>query len=154
MIGYSWSPATLARPTVGGVRLPNGREVSTKRLASKLLPVREAAAPAEPDSRRPSPVPVCSPTSLCRPKLQKLPTSPAASGCETSELRLRRTSRPFIRLQPLSLVLFSGFTASRAISSVVERLLHTQEVAGSNPASRTRFSLRSTACSGNCPSSK
>src|SRR5205814_2805273 len=26
---------------------------------------------------------------------------------------------------------------SRAISSVVERLLHTQEVAGSNPASRT-----------------
>jgi hypothetical protein len=27
----------------------------------------------------------------------------------------------------------------RAISSVVERLLHTQEVAGSNPASRTTF---------------
>jgi hypothetical protein len=40
-------------------------------------------------------------------------------------------------LQPHPLVLFSGFTASRAISSVVERLLHTQEVAGSNPASRT-----------------
>jgi hypothetical protein len=29
----------------------------------------------------------------------------------------------------------------RAISSVVERLLHTQEVAGSNPASRTIQSL-------------
>jgi hypothetical protein len=29
----------------------------------------------------------------------------------------------------------------RAISSVVERLLHTQEVAGSNPASRTIFRL-------------
>jgi hypothetical protein len=28
---------------------------------------------------------------------------------------------------------------SRAISSVVERLLHTQEVAGSNPASRSVF---------------
>jgi hypothetical protein len=40
-------------------------------------------------------------------------------------------------LQPLWLVLVSSFTASRAISSVVERLLHTQEVAGSNPASRT-----------------
>jgi hypothetical protein len=46
-------------------------------------------------------------------------------------------SPAFIRLQPLLLVLFSGFTASCAISSVVERLLHTQEVAGSNPASRT-----------------
>ena len=42
----------------------------------------------------------------------------------------------FITLQPLLLVLFSGFTSSRAISSVVERLLHTQEVVGSNPASR------------------
>ena len=42
----------------------------------------------------------------------------------------------FITLQPLSLVLFSGFIPSRAISSVVERLLHTQEVVGSNPASR------------------
>ena len=31
---------------------------------------------------------------------------------------------------------------TRAISSVVERLLHTQEVAGSNPASRTRFITR------------
>jgi hypothetical protein len=46
-------------------------------------------------------------------------------------------------LQPLSLVLFSGFSVSRAISSVVERLLHTQEVAGSNPASRTIFSQAS-----------
>ena len=112
------------RPTIGVARLPNGRDLSTKRLASKRLPVREAAAPAEPDSRRPSPVPVCS------------PTSPAASGCATSELRLRRTSRAFIRLQPLWLVLFSA-SPHRAISSVVERLLHTQEVAGSNPASRT-----------------
>ena len=34
---------------------------------------------------------------------------------------------------------------SRAISSVVERLLHTQEVAGSNPASRTIFVLRTSA---------
>src|SRR5271165_5492584 len=31
------------------------------------------------------------------------------------------------------------FSEVCAISSVVERLLHTQEVAGSNPASRTRF---------------
>jgi hypothetical protein len=33
--------------------------------------------------------------------------------------------------------LFSEFLRLGAISSVVERLLHTQEVAGSNPASRT-----------------
>ena len=32
---------------------------------------------------------------------------------------------------------FVRFLKTRAISSVVERLLHTQEVAGSNPASRT-----------------
>ena len=32
-----------------------------------------------------------------------------------------------------------GFRITRAVSSVVERLLHTQEVAGSNPASRTTF---------------
>jgi hypothetical protein len=38
--------------------------------------------------------------------------------------------------------LSSDFAESRAISSVVERLLHTQEVAGSNPASRTTFLLR------------
>jgi hypothetical protein len=31
------------------------------------------------------------------------------------------------------------FSRVCAISSVVERLLHTQEVAGSNPASRTTF---------------
>ena len=36
-------------------------------------------------------------------------------------------------------MLISGFGA---ISSVVERLLHTQEVAGSNPASRTRWHLQ------------
>jgi hypothetical protein len=36
--------------------------------------------------------------------------------------------------------LSSKFSGLRAISSVVERLLHTQEVAGSNPASRTFFS--------------
>jgi hypothetical protein len=37
--------------------------------------------------------------------------------------------------------LFSDFLWLCAISSVVERLLHTQEVAGSNPASRTILSL-------------
>ena len=43
--------------------------------------------------------------------------------------------------RPSSLVTYHFPT--RAISSVVERLLHTQEVAGSNPASRTiRFVLR------------
>jgi hypothetical protein len=41
-----------------------------------------------------------------------------------------------------SMNLFSGFRWFRAISSVVERLLHTQEVAGSNPASRTILLLR------------
>ena len=34
-----------------------------------------------------------------------------------------------------------GFSEVCAISSVVERLLHTQEVAGSNPASRTISSV-------------
>ena len=34
-----------------------------------------------------------------------------------------------------------GIRITRAVSSVVERLLHTQEVAGSNPASRTMSSL-------------
>src|SRR5436309_10853977 len=37
--------------------------------------------------------------------------------------------------------LFSLPLKTRAISSVVERLLHTQEVAGSIPASRMAFSL-------------
>src|SRR3954470_11922307 len=45
----------------------------------------------------------------------------------------------------LSLVTYHFLT--RAISSVVERLLHTQEVAGSNPASRTiRLVSRGHAC--------
>jgi hypothetical protein len=61
-----------------------------------------------------------------------------APSSETPELR-----RAFINCNPSCLDYFSGFTASRAISSVVERLLHTQEVAGSNPASRTTFLLRS-----------
>ena len=39
-------------------------------------------------------------------------------------------------LQDRLLGLCSGFRCVRAVSSVVERLLHTQEVAGSNPASR------------------
>ena len=53
--------------------------------------------------------------------------------------RRSRALPALIRLQPLPLVLFSGFAVERAISSVVERLLHTQEVAGSNPASRTTW---------------
>src|SRR6266536_2085397 len=39
-------------------------------------------------------------------------------------------------LRPLACALFCPLLKRRAISSVVERLLHTQEVAGSNPASR------------------
>jgi hypothetical protein len=42
-------------------------------------------------------------------------------------------------LHPLSLELFSESSTFCAISSVVERLLHTQEVAGSNPASRNQI---------------
>src|ERR1043166_970547 len=37
---------------------------------------------------------------------------------------------------------FVAFLKTCAISSVVERLLHTQEVAGSNPASRRFFQFR------------
>jgi hypothetical protein len=40
-------------------------------------------------------------------------------------------------LRYFSRALFCRLLKIRAISSVVERLLHTQEVAGSNPASRT-----------------
>jgi hypothetical protein len=43
-----------------------------------------------------------------------------------------------LRLPGCSALLISGST-SRAVSSVVERLLHTQEVAGSNPAPRIFF---------------
>src|SRR5947207_10601648 len=42
-----------------------------------------------------------------------------------------------LRLRYLARALFCRPLKTRAISSVVERLLHTQEVAGSNPASRT-----------------
>src|SRR5205823_10320726 len=41
------------------------------------------------------------------------------------------------RLRRFARVLFCRLLKGCAISSVVERLLHTQEVAGSNPASRT-----------------
>src|SRR5207237_10124313 len=39
-------------------------------------------------------------------------------------------------LRPFAGALFCPLLKGRAISSVVERLLHTQEVAGSNPTSR------------------
>src|SRR6516162_9150712 len=45
-------------------------------------------------------------------------------------------------LHPSGDELSSKFQSFRAISSGVERLLHTQEVAGSNPASRTILLLR------------
>src|SRR6266700_2548190 len=43
---------------------------------------------------------------------------------------------PWPCLHCLAHALFCRLMKTRAISSVVERLLHTQEVAGSNPASR------------------
>jgi hypothetical protein len=43
------------------------------------------------------------------------------------------------RLLNLDRAIFCRRSKTGAISSVVERLLHTQEVAGSNPASRTIF---------------
>src|ERR1700686_2011552 len=43
-------------------------------------------------------------------------------------------SSPFLTRYPSPI---TYYFSHRAISSVVERLLHTQEVAGSNPASRT-----------------
>src|SRR5438105_8838299 len=45
------------------------------------------------------------------------------------------TLQPCLRCRVRAL--FCPLLKTRAISSVVERLLHTQEVAGSNPASRT-----------------
>ena len=58
----------------------------------------------------------------------------------------RSTSRTSKKLPSPPLIEFAkthsrqlGSQPTRAISSVVERLLHTQEVAGSNPASRTIF---------------
>src|SRR5439155_16194482 len=47
------------------------------------------------------------------------------------------TLQPCLRCRVRAL--FCPLLQTRAISSVVERLLHTQEVAGSNPASRTIF---------------
>ena len=54
--------------------------------------------------------------------------------------KLRQTTRQVLRLTPPG-PLVTYHVAIGAISSVVERLLHTQEVAGSNPASRTILCL-------------
>src|SRR5207302_111298 len=53
-----------------------------------------------------------------------------------SDPRFRRSLGEGGCLRPLVCALFCPLLQGRAISSVVERLLHTQEVAGSNPASR------------------
>src|SRR5262245_55608696 len=59
-----------------------------------------------------------------------------------SRLHVTSLGMTGLRYRPPSL--FSPLLKTRAISSVVERSLHTREVAGSNPASRTRsrFTLR------------
>ena len=66
------------------------------------------------------------------PPARRSPPEPKATG----------RSRAFINCNATLLYYFPT-SLHRAISSVVERLLHTQEVAGSNPASRTIFLLRS-----------
>ena len=48
------------------------------------------------------------------------------------------SDRNFIRIEPVSRL--STSPDQGAISSGVERMLHTHDVAGSNPASRTTFS--------------
>src|SRR6266478_714339 len=55
--------------------------------------------------------------------------------------RMKRGIGQALPLRSTVRALFSPLLKTRAISSVVERLLHTQEVAGSNPASRTRFTV-------------
>src|SRR5258707_6674881 len=53
--------------------------------------------------------------------------------------RLRSLALPESKLPSLFWQIYANLSLDfGAISSVVERLLHTQEVAGSNPASRTR----------------
>ena len=60
-----------------------------------------------------------------------------------SDVRERKPARfQGNQLLPEADDLSSEFSKVCAISSVVERLLHTQEVAGSNPASRTMLLLR------------
>src|SRR5205814_6899706 len=62
-----------------------------------------------------------------------------------SDSRLRSPALPESKLPSLFWQIYANLWLDfSAISSVVERLLHTQEVAGSNPASRTRspFQIR------------